>query len=319
MNEFAEFGPFRYMDLTGPPVRVAAVCAGYGGLELGLAMACSDIELVWVSETDPDASKVLEARFDAANLGDLTQIQDPPQVEWLCAGFPCQPVSVAGQRKGVTDERWLIHDICSLARRAGVRRLWLENVPGLLTANDGDAMAAVCSALAHNGFDADWTHIRASDIGAPHRRNRWFCLAHPTDLDSSGRAVGQEQECERRSSDQVEPGLDRAATPDPDGHGFERCTQPDLGPAARQQPPHGHHVVRRDMGPYEPAIGHWEQLTRPAPNPLDNGRLNSRFVEWMMGLPDGWVTDILPRRAALRVLGNGVVPQQAAAAWRQLT
>jgi DNA (cytosine-5)-methyltransferase 1 len=42
--------------------------------------------------------------------------------------------------------------------------------------------------------------------------------------------------------------------------------------------------------------------------------LSARFVEWMMGLPDGWVTDLVPRNAALKMLGNGVVPQQACAA-----
>lgn len=46
--------------------------------------------------------------------------------------------------------------------------------------------------------------------------------------------------------------------------------------------------------------------------------INARLVEWMMGLPDGWVTDLIPNRRALRVLGNGVVPQQAAAALREM-
>jgi hypothetical protein len=47
-------------------------------------------------------------------------------------------------------------------------------------------------------------------------------------------------------------------------------------------------------------------------------QLNAPFVEWMMGLPEGWVTDIIPNRRALHTLGNGVVPQQAAAAIRTL-
>lgn len=75
----------------------------------------------------------------------------------------------------------------------------------------------------------------------------------------------------------------------------------------------------RPFGAYQPAIDRWANtLGRPAPPGLHNGRLNERFVEWMMGLPDGWVTDLVARRHALRILGNGVVPQQAAAAYRQL-
>ena len=73
---------------------------------------------------------------------------------------------------------------------------------------------------------------------------------------------------------------------------------------------------------YTAAIARWEQVMgRPAPSPTEPGnngrpRLSPRFVEWMMGLPDGWVTGVpgITRSAALTALGNGVVPQQAALA-----
>lgn len=77
-----------------------------------------------------------------------------------------------------------------------------------------------------------------------------------------------------------------------------------------------------DWGPYESAIRRWEQaLDRPAPAPTEPGktrpRLSPRFVEWMMGLPDGHVTATATTRTQqLKALGNGVVPQQAAAAIR---
>ncbi|MGS2618085.1 hypothetical protein ACVCAH_26700 [Micromonospora sp. LZ34] len=78
-------------------------------------------------------------------------------------------------------------------------------------------------------------------------------------------------------------------------------------------------------GPYATAIARWEQLLgQPVPDPTQTGRhgkpvLAPPFVQWLMGLEPGWVTDLdLPRTAALRVLGNGVVPQQAAAALRLL-
>ena len=73
-------------------------------------------------------------------------------------------------------------------------------------------------------------------------------------------------------------------------------------------------------GPYAPAVDRWAAiLGRPAPAPTIDGRLSAEFVEWMMGLPAGWVTDVgLARTRALHVLGNGVVPQQAAAVLRLL-
>jgi DNA (cytosine-5)-methyltransferase 1 len=80
-----------------------------------------------------------------------------------------------------------------------------------------------------------------------------------------------------------------------------------------------------DFGPYTAAIRRWEQvLGRPAPSPTEPGangrpRLSPAFVEWMQGLPDGWVTGVgIPRSAQLKALGNGVVPQQAALALAML-
>jgi len=81
-----------------------------------------------------------------------------------------------------------------------------------------------------------------------------------------------------------------------------------------------------DWGSFEPAIRRWETLTRPAPAPTETGpkggqRLAPRFVEWMMGLPEGHVTDPaigLTRNNQLKALGNGVCPQQAEAAIRAL-
>jgi DNA (cytosine-5)-methyltransferase 1 len=85
-------------------------------------------------------------------------------------------------------------------------------------------------------------------------------------------------------------------------------------------------LVQTQWGKYEPAIRRWEQLTRPAPPPTEpnkngNPRLAAAFSEWLMGWPDGWVTDPaigISRNDQLKILGNGVVVQQAIAALRYL-
>jgi DNA (cytosine-5)-methyltransferase 1 len=84
--------------------------------------------------------------------------------------------------------------------------------------------------------------------------------------------------------------------------------------------------ISTSWGKYEPAIRRWESLTRPAPAPTEpnkngNPRLSAAFSEWLMGWPDGWVTDPdigISRNDQLRIVGNGVCPQQAAAALRYL-
>ena len=74
----------------------------------------------------------------------------------------------------------------------------------------------------------------------------------------------------------------------------------------------------RRFGDYAPALARWEQVNGPTPDPTEGGRLSARFVEWLMGLPAGWVVDVpgLTRNQQLHALGNGVVPQQCAAALR---
>ncbi len=264
---------------------VGSLGTGYGGLDLATPGST-----LWMSEIDPAACTVLKQRFpDVPNLGDLTAVESPPPVDLLLAGFPCQPVSHAGKRQGVEDERWLWDDIeafvCRMEPRPGY--VFLENVAGLLSANRGRAIARVLHGLAALGFDAEWGTVRAADVGAPHRRDRWFCLAHT----NSTRPQGHRPE---RSYWQ--------RGDDVNGLGVE----------------------------FDPAIRRWEQLTRPAPAAtvlgseypglLNHGwRLNPQFVEWMMGLPAGWVTDCgVGYTAQLRVLGNGVVPQQAAVAFDAL-
>lgn len=154
------------------------MCAGYGGLELGLKLAGYEPELVWFSDIEPGPDRVMSFHYpDVPNLGDLTGIHDPPPVDVVTAGFPCQPVSTAGKRRGVNDERWLIDDVLRVARESGAGSVVLENVAGLLSANGGDAMARVVASLAENGFSAEWVCVRAADVGAPHNRLRWFCLA----------------------------------------------------------------------------------------------------------------------------------------------
>jgi DNA (cytosine-5)-methyltransferase 1 len=83
-------------------------------------------------------------------------------------------------------------------------------------------------------------------------------------------------------------------------------------------------MVPDQWGVYSEAIRRWESITRPAPSPTELGktgqpRLSARFSEWMMGWPEGWVTDVdLKREAHLKICGNGVCPQQAQAALANL-
>jgi len=272
-------------------VRVGSLCTGIAGLEHGLRLAGVHVDPVFVSDIDPGSCHWLEANMpDTPNLGDFTELDELPEVDIITAGFPCQPVSTAGLRQGINDDRWLFDDICRLTSRMGTRPiLFLENVPGLLTANDGHAMARVVHSLAAIGYHITYGTLPAAAVGAPHRRLRWWGLAYPADAASAERGGPQQQHLPSPTRSAAESGERPSSLAD-------------------------------RFGPYAPAIDRWEHiLGRPAPDPTDNGRLNPPFVEWMMGYPEGWVTDTLTnRRHSLHALGNAVVPQCAAAAWSQL-
>jgi len=268
-------------------MRLGSLCSGYGGLELGISQVL-DIEPVWCSEIDKDASKVLAAHDPSVpNLGDLTAIDAAgwatiaamEPVDIICAGFPCQPFSHAGKRQGADDERAIFQYI---ADGIGVLRpglVVLENVAGILTLGG----ALVVGTLTGLGYNCRWGIVRASDTGAPHRRARWFCVAEPADASGAERRTPQHQTVGTATGPAAEPRERDSATA---------------------------------WGCYTPAIERWERiLGRRAPDPTDDRGLRPEFVEWMMGLDEGYICDLgLSRTAALKMLGNGVVPQQAALA-----
>lgn len=259
--------------------------ATYGGLDLAVSAVFGGTT-AWVSDIDPGACQILKHRMpDVPNIGDLTTTDwaavEP--VDIVLGGYPCQPFSTAGKRKGTSDERHLWPDI---ARALGVLRPQIavfENVANHLRLGFDTVLAD----LARLGFDAEWCTVRASEVGAPHRRDRLFMLATAADAGSARLEVRP-----------VQPHRHELAA-------LER----DRGDGAR-------------WGDYEPAVRHWEAvLGRPAPRPVDDhGQLNPVFTEWLMGLEAGWVTDVpgLTRDQQLHVLGNGVVPRQAEAALRLL-
>ena len=162
--------------------RVLSLCSGIGGLDLAVQTATRSRTICYV-ERESFAASLLVERMEKKELDhapiwdDLTTFDGQPWrgiVDLIVAGFPCQPVSQAGKRKGQEDERWIWDDIVRIIREVQPRFVFLENVTGILSLGLG----GVLGDLALLGFDAEWLVLRASDVGAPHQRKRWFCLAY---------------------------------------------------------------------------------------------------------------------------------------------
>lgn len=326
---------------------IGSLFTGCGGLDMGVEAALGEARKVWVCDVESGPRKLLAFRSPTLpNLGDVAKVDwgQVEPVDVLVGGSPCQDLSLAGgragMRPGTRSGLWE-----SMLQAIDVLRphliIW-ENVYGALSApafsllesrsgylgvhGHGPVLRAagrVLGDLAGLGYDAWWTIVRASDVGAPHRRARLFLAASDADREpwyQRWQPTPGETTCRRTLAEPC--GCDREELrllPTPtssqmDGRkssGFSGSGSfYDLVQAGRE-----------GFAPYLPAIRRWEKTTRPAPDPLDGGRLSTRFVEWMMGLPEGWTTSpqaALTRREQLRILGNGVVPQQATYALRLL-
>jgi DNA (cytosine-5)-methyltransferase 1 len=324
-------------------VNAVSLFAGCGGLDLGLpgdtavmvenSAACRlvlayrfpaipivedvrDVEQIRAALADAERERRAEGRTESERRqGQSLPVGDSAPA-LLTAGFPCQPFSHAGRRRGAADDRYLWPETIAAVRALRPRRVFLENVPGLLTIrfDSGEPVfGRVLTDLAEAGYVGRWVCVRSSDAGAPHRRERVFVFA--ADAESNEGRLGHGDDAGARGiQNGCEPAAGRDASTHADGEGREG-TQP---------------AERRDLsagsgrwGVYWPAVDRWQRtIGRPAPPPVDKrGRLNPRLPEWMLGLPDGWVTDVpdVTRTAQLRILGNAVQPQAAALAWRLLT
>jgi DNA (cytosine-5)-methyltransferase 1 len=303
-------------------LKIGSLCTGYGGLDMAVE-AYFGAETVWVSEIDKYASQVIELRLNKPNLGDLKKIDwaSVEPIDILTAGYPCQPFSHAGNRKGTDDERHIWPDIKQGISILRPRYVILENVKGHLSLG----FKEVLKDLAEIGYDAKWQIVRASDVGAPHRRERLFVIAQPTNTNGERSIIrksstewnqGQSQSQFVRSREVVANALSQQCEDKlccTESNEFEQSvianTDGNEQPRNRQTQELGRRFNSRNQ----------MRLQRAA-NPLDiTDRLNPQFVEYMMGLPEGWVTDAgLSRTQQLKMLGNGVVPQQALFALSQI-
>lgn len=156
-------------------MKVGSLFSGIGGIDLGLERA--GMTIAWQVEIDPFCRQVLEKHWpNVPKYGDIRELRgdELEPVDLICGGFPCQPVSVAGKRRGQEDERWLWPEFARILRILRPKYVLVENVPGLLVRGMGDVLGD----LAALGYDAEWDCIPAAAFGAPHLRYRVFIVAY---------------------------------------------------------------------------------------------------------------------------------------------
>jgi DNA (cytosine-5)-methyltransferase 1 len=200
---------------------------------------------------------------------------------WFCAGFPCQDISQAGKGAGIKGEKsGLWFDLLGLIRDVRPGWLLLENVSAI----NVRGLDAVAGGLAKEGYDAAWDCFQAFEAGAPHKRERWFCVGRLADADGGGSLGGGGGA----------PGQGRHPV----------LAGDDLGEDVLPEFPPG-----RD----DPE---WERVARVRPDLLPVVDPEAELA--VRSVANGLAPDPDARLDLCRLAGNGVVPRQAAIAVRLL-
>ena len=272
-------------------LRYGSLFSGIGGIDLGMDLA--GFECAWQVEIDEHCRRILEKHWPGVpKYKDIYKVKgsEVGAVDLICGGFPCQPVSQAGKRVGVDDERWLWSEFYRLICEIRPRWVVAENVPGLLSANSGRAFAEVLRDLAEGGYDVVWDVFPAGGpggVGALHQRQRIFIIGKLAKPKSKrhGRRTGKKRRIKRRKFQQSKQRRSKV------GREVEGRSKS-----------HGDTVADNDRERLKEQL--WPQSVE------EEGIERSSW--WCTEPSVGRVANGVPNRVdRLRALGNAVVPQVA--------
>lgn len=297
-------------------MKIGSLFTGIGGLELGVCDTVTSVapygnDIEWIAETDENALKILEHStmfHGVPNFGDVTKTDwaTVPDVDCIIGGTPCQDFSHLGDRKGLEGEKssLLFAFIEAVKAKKPDYVLWV-NVTGALTKGAYDALV---DALNEADYSTSSVILPASSLGMPHKRSRLFVFAERTEewvSPFNDQLVKVRHDTRLRclptpNRSRIEGRKSKGYSKRPSFYDLKQWSEDEV------------------RAPYGVVIERWERtFGREAP-PLakPKGALNVEFIEWMMGLPKGWVTDAddVSRTAKLAALGNACTSQQASEA-----
>jgi DNA (cytosine-5)-methyltransferase 1 len=276
-------------------MNVLDLFSGIGGFSLGLQRA--GMTTIAFCEIDPFCARVLRKHWPDVPIYDDVRTAEFPAADIVVGGFPCQDVSCAGKRAGITGERsGLYRELVRALRVVRPRHAIMENVAALL----GDGLDVVLGDLAESGFDAEWDCVPAQAVGACHERDRVWIVGHGPDMPGEPMGPGGQP--------RLNGGMGATDT-DPPRHG--------CGQGRPWRPPDSFARIRDEArrnaadaaGPrlegWALSEGAWRILAEPA---------RGSFWPWPARWPDepalSGVDDGIPDwMDRVKATGNAVVPQ----------
>ncbi len=159
------------------PLRMIDLFCGLGGFRI--AFEENGAKCVFSSDIDKAARETYKLNFNETPSGDITKIEAESIQDFdiLCAGFPCQPFSLAGKRMGFEDTRGtLFFDVLRILNAKTPKAFLLENVAGLTNHDNGKTLKVILESLDSAGYFTSYRLLNAKDYGVPQNRNRWYCV-----------------------------------------------------------------------------------------------------------------------------------------------
>lgn len=153
--------------------------AGIGGFRIGLEKIGGSC--VFTSEINKDCAETYSNNFSEFPQGDITKIplKEIPKHDILCAGFPCQPFSISGKKKGFNDTRGtLFFNILEIVKNKKPKVVFLENVKHLKDHDKKNTLKTIISSLEELGYKVNWRILNAKDFGVAQNRERIIIIAN---------------------------------------------------------------------------------------------------------------------------------------------
>ena len=173
------------------PITILDTFAGIGGFSYAADKLVGGFQTTQFIEINPFCQKILKKHWPNIPIhNDInTFTAGIGQFDCITGGFPCQDISVAGRKEGITEKSrsGLFYELMRVIRMVRPRFVVLENVAAIL--NNG--LDIVLGELSQAGYDAEWSVISASSLGACHRRSRWWCVAYTNDYGSSSSSFNE--------------------------------------------------------------------------------------------------------------------------------
>lgn len=222
-NFVPKYASFNIFTMVIPKINFIDLFAGIGGIRLGLELAAQEMgyetNCVFTSEIKPHAIAILKQNHPTEEIyGDITKVDEKKDIrsdfDIVCAGFPCQAFSAAGNRDGFADTRGtLFFDVERIVRARKPKGVILENVEGLMNHDNGNTLKVIVRNLKEAGYNVSYNLLNSKNFGVPQERKRVYIVGVRKDISKKPISLTDFDETRKTLGEILEKGKETSSSP----------------------------------------------------------------------------------------------------------